>query len=201
MGNYDKMAEQAGRIFLEHDQDELLGRYPLAHDERFIFIVFLGDEYRIDRATGAVLRGEAPASPRQALSILDMVCNRVGAPYLTGEWRTMQETSGATNAPATSALFEKRIAGFAGEADRLRHACKTLGGTPVPGGEVSYLIEVFEGFPTWLQFWDADEEFGAEMRFLWDKATPLYLHFETLWYILYEILDRLAEECPDSQGT
>lgn len=192
MGNYDKMAEQAGRIFLEHDQELLLGRYPLMHDGRFIYIMFLGDEYRIDRATGAVLRGDEAASPRQALSILDMACNRVGSPHLTGEWITMQQASGASNAPATSSLFDKSIAGFAGRTGHLRRACEALGGTPVPGGEVSYLIDVFEGFPTWLQFWDADEEFGAEMRFLWDKATPLYLHFETLWYILFEILDRLA---------
>lgn len=195
MGNYDKMAEQAARIFLEHDQEQILRRYPLKADDSHIHIRFLGDQYRIDRVTGAVLRGadgDGLADPRQALSILDMVCNRVGEPHLTGVWQTTQETSGATNAPATSSLFDKRIASFAGHAGMLAAACEALGGKAVPGGEVSYVIEVFDGFPTWLQFWDADEEFGAELKFLWDKATPLYLHFETLWYIMFEILDRLS---------
>ena len=193
MGNYDKMAEMAAGMFLEQDQEALLRRYPLEHDDAWIEVVFLGDEYRIDRKQGSVHAADGSlATPQQALIVLDMVCNRVGAPQATGTWRTTAEVSGAVSSVSTAALFESRIASWEGRADELAAECAALGGREVPGGEVSFVFDLFEGFPVWLQFWDADEEFPAQMTFLWDSSTAFYLHYETLWYVMFEILDRLA---------
>ena len=228
MGNYNKMAEQAAQLFLQQDQEALLRRYPLQADERFIYIVFLGETYRIDRTTGEVLgsgpthdtSGAAPcasrtgayagaaapgtgvdsmrnpclATPRQALIVMDMVCNPIGSPAKAGSWITMAEASGASNSPSASALFEELIDTFSGQADRLQAACDAIGARAVPGGEVSCLIDVFDDYPVWLQFWDGDDEFPAQMKFLWDGSVRLYLHFETMWYILYEVLEKLIAQ-------
>ena len=191
MSNYEKMAAAGADLFLEKDQDQLLARYPLQHDDTFIYVTLLGEKYRIERSSGCVLCGDGLADPREALIVLDMVCNNVGAPVMTGTWCSMAETSGASNSPGTSALFDEKIATFTGRTEELRAACEAIGGRAVAGGEVSFEIEVFEGFRTWLQFWDADDEFPAQLTFLWDKSTRLYLHFETLWYIMYSILDKL----------
>ena len=219
MENYDKMAALGARMFCEQDQEALLARFPLEHDERFLYIRMLGDAYRIDRADGRVGRaiGRAvegaasalsgasaprwePASAQQALIVLDMACNRVGAPHPTGSWASTGELSGAASSPSTSGLYASRIDAFAGDPDRLRRACGAMGARAVPGGEVSFVFDVFEGVPLWLQFWDADDEFPAQMTFLWDKATALYLHYETLWYILFELLDRLLASEGRAEG-
>ena len=145
-----------------------------------------------DATDSSPARDPSLATPRQALIVLDMVCNPVGAPVRTGSWITMAEASGASNNPSESALFKELIATFSGKTARLQAACDAVGAAPCPGGEVSALIDIFENYPVWLQFWDGDEEFPAQMKFLWDSSVRLYLHFETMWYILYEILERLV---------
>lgn len=200
--NYDKMAAFGAQMFCEQDQEALLARFPLEHDDRFLYVVMLGDAYRIDRVDGRVERASSasdgvsaerwePATAQQALIVLDMACNRVGAPQLTGTWASTGELSGAASSPSTSGLYASRIASFAGDPEKLRRACEAMGARAIPGGEVSFVFDVFDGMPLWLQFWDADDEFPAQMTFLWDKSTSLYLHYETLWYILFELLDRL----------
>ena len=190
-------------MFCEQDQEALLARFSLEHDERFLYIAMLGDAYRIDRSEGKVERATGgsndasakqwePATAQQALIVLDMACNRVGAPQPTGTWASTGELSGAASSPSTSGLYASRIATFAGDPDKLRDACDAMCARAVPGGEVSFVFDVFAGMPLWLQFWDADDEFPAQMTFLWDKAMSLYLHYETLWYILFELLDRLV---------
>ena len=202
MENYDKMAAFGAQMFCEQDQKALLARFPLEHNESFLYIDMLGDGYRIGRTDGRVERAAGaqdgaateqwePATAQQTLIVLDMVCNRVGAPHPTGVWGSTADMSGAVTSPATSALYARKIAAFAGDPDRLRRVCAAMGAREVPGGEVSFVFDVFDGMPLWLQFWDADDEFPAQMTFLWDKATAFYLHFETLWYIIFEVLDRL----------
>ena len=34
--------------------------------------------------------------------------------------------------------------------------------------------------PVMLQFWDADEEFDAVLKFMWDYNTMDFMHFETI---------------------
>ena len=193
MANFDQLAASGSAIFLEQDQEALLARYPLPADESFIHIRFLGRPFRVERATGRVLGEEGPAGPGETLAILDMLCNPAGKPVMLGRWCGLQELSGAVSAPSDLSLFQHAVDRFVGRTERLRACCKRLGGREVPGGDVSCLIEVFEGFDTWLQFWDADDEFPVKMTFLWDKSAQVYLHYETVWYIMGVILGRLAE--------
>ena len=189
--NFEKMAELGSKLFLGEDQDAILARYPLEHDDRSFFINFLGDRYRIDRESGAVFCGDGPAEPAALLTIMDMVCNKIGAPVMTGKWCNMQELSGACSNPGESSVFTRKVARLNGRAGDLRRACLAAGGREVPGGEVSFRFEVFDGYETWMQFWDADDEFPASLKFLWDRSATLYMHFETLWYVMSAILDRL----------
>ena len=193
VGNYDKMSKMASELFLAQDQQALLARFPLANDEAAFYVKFLGDEYRIDRSSGVVFDSSgSQATPQVTLIIMDMVCNPAGAPVALGEWRTVEQLSGATSSPRTAPLYQPLIDEFCGDVNRLKNACDTLGGQPVAGGDVSVRFELFDGFWLWLQFWDEDEEFPAQMTFLWDKTTTLYLHYETLWYIMFEVLERLV---------
>lgn len=35
-----------------------------------------------------------------------------------------------------------------------------------------------------MQFWDEDEDFPASVRFLFDRNALLFMHYETLWYVM-----------------
>jgi len=48
-------------------------------------------------------------------------------------------------------------------------------------------------FPVLLRFWEQDDEFPAQLQFLWDRNSMRYLTYETSFYTHGAILDRLLE--------
>lgn len=73
----------------------------------------------------------------------------------------------------------------------LEKACIRLNGEKMNKGDVSYAIPVFEDFRIWFQFWEADDEFPASIKCLFDENALQYMHYETLWYAMSEMFDRL----------
>ena len=47
--------------------------------------------------------------------------------------------------------------------------------------------------PVILQFWDADEEFDAALKIMWDTNTLDFMRFETTFYASNHLLERLKE--------
>lgn len=66
-------------------------------------------------------------------------------------------------------------------------------------GDVSSTIPVFDFLPVMLQFWDADEEFGAVLKFMWDYNTTDFMHFETIAFATMHLIDRLKETMEELQ--
>ena len=46
-----------------------------------------------------------------------------------------------------------------------------------------------------FQFWEGDEEFAPKIMILWYKKALDFMHFETLYYVIGLLLQRLAELC------
>ena len=90
--------------------------------------------------------------------------------------------------------FQEEKQYFDKETQKLDEACRKLGGVPAGKGDVAYRIQVFPFLPVIFQFWNSDEDFDAEIQFLWDENTLQYMHFETLWYVMSHIVRRLMEE-------
>lgn len=44
--------------------------------------------------------------------------------------------------------------------------------------------------PVVLQFWDADDEFDAALKIMWDTNTLDFMHFETTFYAANHLLQR-----------
>ena len=69
---------------------------------------------------------------------------------------------------------------------------------PLPSESIVLIITKVE-YPEELdtrfsRFSESDEDFDAEIQFLWDENTLQYMHFETLWYVMSHIVRRLMEE-------
>ena len=60
-------------------------------------------------------------------------------------------------------------------------------------GIVLSRLPVLPFFPVLLRFWEADDEFSAQLQFLWDRNSMRYLTYETSFYTHGAILDRLLE--------
>ena len=83
--------------------------------------------------------------------------------------------------------------GFQARPDAFRKACEALGGKPFPKGDIAYAIELFDGLSILIQLWFGDEEFPASLRFLWDENAKMYIRYETMYYAIGLLKERLLE--------
>ena len=197
--NYEKMESQARELFLKLDQQSMVRTWDLRSDDNFIYAEFFGEELRIDRKT-AVISGADPDDPlddtRDESMILFDILSRSGpAPKADGQWASISMIGGHIGAGHDRTLRnESRAAAFAGQTERLDAACRSLGGIPYSKADVGYAIPVFRDFKILFQFWDADDEFPASIKYLFDTNALAYMHYETLWYVMGAVYRRIKRQ-------
>lgn len=52
ISNYEKMKNDMAGVFLQYDQEKMIQKFGLAHDESHLYISCLERKYRIDRRSG-----------------------------------------------------------------------------------------------------------------------------------------------------
>lgn len=201
MSNYDITRVKMEREFVRYDQERMIEKFHLRHTLEHLFITLLGEEYRIGRETGQVERcleggaGYAPAGFNVSMTIFDVLCCSKPHCHLSGQYATVTNLPGIANiaAPGTGTYADTARV-FANRPDALRQACKALHGVEQQqAGDVSCLLPLFDFMPVVLQFWDADEEFDAALKIMWDTNTLDFMHFETTFYAANHLLQRLTE--------
>ena len=199
LSNYDKARDATAAAFLRYDQETMIRKFGLAHDEDALYISFVARDYRVDRQTGTVTWASDPshtASYNEAMSIYDVLCDSKPLCHLSHQWANVASLcaiQGGTLAKDGD-FFKNSCAQFGGDAAALDRACRRLHGTPQPKGDVAYQLALFPFLPLILRFWEADEDFPASMQVLVDKNTLDYLHYETLMFALSHLMTRLVEE-------
>ena len=64
----------------------------------------------------------------------------------------------------------------------------------MPGADIGYGIELFDGLRIGIQFWHGDEEFLPRVRYLWDENATQYLRYETMHFAIGLLRQRIGEE-------
>ena len=211
--NYVRQARDARALFLPWDQEAMIHRWNLTADASYLYLWFLAQTYRICRTTGQIDRLVDGPSPLNGppitrstavweevldfsvvMSLYDILC-REQVPPLSGVWLSIHALPGVVQSRKLgNFIFERGAAEYTGRSAALSMACKALGGRQLTGSaDVAWEIPILPFFPIQLRFWDADEEFPAKLNILWDRSTPGYFHYETLYYIGGCLFSRLKE--------
>lgn len=198
--NYDIMRDRMELEFAKYDQMEMIRKFSLRYDKDFLYLRFVGRDYRINRTNGRIEwysdteKIYIHASYNESMTIFDVLAWSKPGCRLTGRFVSTGDLPGTTkSASAAGNLFSSQSGLFAGRCESLRAACRKLGGIPGTVGDVSSIIPVFDFLPVMLQFWDADEEFGAVLKFMWDYNTTDFMHFETIAFATMHLIGRLKE--------
>lgn len=206
-GNYEKQVYIARELFLKYDQAAMIRKFALAHDAEFLYLELLHQPCRISRSTGAVeqqIEGvwSLCVSYELVMTVYDVLCSSVPHPVLSGEWVPLYGLQATMSSPNQDKLFGSYGARFQDRTKQLARACLALGGEmqSVPkSADVCSRIPILPFFPVIFQFWDGDEEFAPKIMILWDRKALDFMHFETLYYVVGLLLQRLAKMC-DTQG-
>ena len=196
--NYRIQAAQAKQRFLTYDQQEIIHRCGLSFDEDYLYTVLLAEPYRIHRKSGDMQRKHDGKwidanSFAEVMTLLDWLCDSKPDRHITGRFvnivtqghyfhRNLQETQKDPDAE----LFTARQGDF-------RAACEKLGGQPMAGADIGYTIEFVDGVKVFIKLWYADEDFPAKLLCLWEENVLQYIRYETTWFALGLLLERIKE--------
>ena len=200
--NYLKQAAQAKAYFLTYDQEALIRKLNLSHDEDYLYPVFFSQTYRLSRKTGDLARQvgqgwEDANTHGEVMTLLDLICDSREDRFVSGKWKDMAQFGHAFH----QNLLEERdpLAEACQERPEVfRRWCEALGGKSMPTGDIAYSIEVFDGLPLMIQLWFGDEDFPASLRLLWDENALMYLKYETMYFAREVLLSRLKREMEES---
>lgn len=196
--NYQIQAMQAKQHFLSYDQQQIIRKLKAKADDQYIYVTFLGEPYRLNRQNGDIQRFRADTwvdgnSFAEVMALLDLICDSRDNRFISGRWRSMtdfglmfHQNLLEERRDKTADLFDRNPEGF-------RRACAAMGGRPIPGADIGYAIELFDGLEIGVQFWHGDDEFYPRLRYLWDENALLYIRYETMHYVLPLLLRRITE--------
>ena len=192
--NYQQQAENAKAFFLSYSQDFLIRKHHLKQDELYLYTELLGDSYRISRSTGDLSRLSQGSwleanSHGEVMTLLDLLCDSREDRHISGRLLNMQ---------AFGHRFHQNLAEqnpdaclFQSCPQKLKEACKAMGGVPFQSGDIAYTLPFFEDLTLTLQFWLGDEEFAPRLRYLWDENALQYLKYETMYFAVDVLMAKL----------
>ena len=217
--NYTLAQKNGARLFLKRDQEEIIRRCGLEADDRFIYVCFLGQEYRVDRQTGILLhagqksernkktpdydRMKEPEENRknpdeagfeEAMSIYDYLCDSEEGCCASGEFATIQSLQRVMTSRIGEGLFSEYAAFFAQNEDIARQRCEQLGGIPSGMGDISYDFSVWKDLKVRIVFWHSDEDFPASIQIFWDRNVLKYMRFETTYYVVGSLMKKICRK-------
>ena len=196
--NYAITAARVRQLFAEYDQQALARKVGAKLDGEYFYVDFLSERYRIHRLTGDISRFHGDAwveanSFGEVLTLMDLICDSREDRHPTGNWRNMRDFGHGFH----QNFLEQRdpwAERFQEQPEMFAKACEALGGEKYPLGDVAYALPVFGDLRVLIQLWFGDEEFPAQLRYLWDENALQYLKYETMFYAVPLVLKRIQEQ-------
>ena len=195
MTNYEITKRKVEREFHTYDQEALAAKRGLKLDKDYMYITFIDKEYKIDRKSGLVSCQGMEADFNIVLTLYDIICYSDADATASKEYILHHQLSKVQNASsyAGAGFFSKLESDIAGKEDQLEDFCLSLGGVPYGKGDVSYLLPFYDELKVVLSYWSADEDFPAQLQFMLDKNTLQYMHYETTWYAISHLAERIKD--------
>lgn len=200
ISNYELMRNQMRGEFLKYDQEKMIRKFSLKNDETYIYIDFVLRTYRIHRKTGLAEWSEdnfasaTEADYNESMTIYDVLCYSKDDCHLSGKFCPVHMLKGTVKSSGSgSSLFQKSADEFSGKLKELKSVCSILGNPAKMSGDVAAVLYPFSFLPVILQYWDADEEFSANLKFMVDENMIDFMHFETIFFMMGHIISRMKE--------
>ena len=200
VSNYEITKRRVQGEFIKYDQQNMIDKFSLEHDDDFLYIKHLGYLYRINRKSGLVewldkaglwIEGDFDES----LTIYDLLCDSKENCHAAGDYINLISLSAlqSSSKKLGDGLFDGKDHIFDHKEELLCKICEKLGGTKAGKGDVAYEIPIFDFVKCRIQFWNSDDEFEAQLQVFMDKNILQFIRYETVWYVVTTLMKRLTE--------
>ena len=205
VSNYEIQSEKAKKELLKFDYEEIVEKLDLKHDDEYLYLKFIDGEYRLGKKTAEFERLEGENTYKNAgfnevMSILDLFAylSKLSKDQLKATKNFVAPTGlkgvvNTGNIQTHSWVFSKHAKAFSGKTDKLEEACKKMGGTKINQGDVGYIIDIFDYIQVMFVYYEEDSDFEAEIKVLWTDNVLDFVHYETTYYMLGRLFERMAE--------
>ena len=118
----------------------------------------------------------------------------------TGEMKSFKEFPNTVSKMVSmkAHVEEPLIKVFAGGMGRLAEACGRMGGENVsrdyPSSDFAWHFQAFPKVPVVLLFWNSQEDFGADVKLLFDQTVTEHLDIESIMFLSEHICNHLTED-------
>ena len=191
--------------FAGYDPGRVSGILHLKTDESYVYIRYFHTWYRMNLENGHLEKEEDGQWTQrlyvnETMAIYHLFEYVKDQPVVSGQWVPGYSLYGgaARNTSQNDPLFAAFSARFQGRMAELIQACEKLGGKKLSKGDVGYQFEAFERVELQLYFWEADEDFPAQVQVLVDSTITDFLYCGTIGCLISDLFEKLIR-CADAQ--
>ncbi len=202
LSNYEITRNKMREKFTEYDQAKMIKKFSLKSDEKYLYLPFMCHEYRINRNTGIVEWSDSDfdftneADFNESMTIYDVLCYSKDGCRLSGNYCSVNMLKGTVKTSSAGVgdnIFQRFANELNGKTKEFETACLSFGGKLNLKGDVAVKIFPFTFLPVIIQYWEADDEFPANLKFMFDENILQYMHYETTYYLMDHIIKRIKE--------
>ena len=195
---YEKVCRQWRDTFAGLDPSRLARILHLETDAEYLYVPYFHIQYRLRLSDGHLEKStEEGWSEKlyfnEAMAVYHLFYYTKDTPAVSGKWTPSHTVDGviARNPAVPDPLLAPFARRFGGRLRELEDACRAAGGIKVAQGDAGYEFEAFPCVRLRLVFWDADEDFPAQVQILVDQNVTDFLHYETVGCVISDLLEKL----------
>ena len=206
--NSEVVCAQWRAAFSHYDPRRIAAILHLDWDDLYLYLSYFQTSYRLRLEDGVLEKKEEQSASEteawdeelyfnEAMSIYHLLHYTKDYPQLSGILVPGTELDGAASRShfAADPLLSPFSKKYAGQTEKLAAACRREGGIPLPHAksDAAFQFTAFPQIQLQLYFWDADEDFPAQTQILVDRKITDYIHFETVGYLISDLLEKLEQ--------
>ena len=178
----------------------MIQKYSLKNDSEYLYLDFVLRHYRINRKNGIAewsddcFRNYVEADYNESMTIYDVLCYGKNTSGLSGKYCSLNMLKGTvkSSTPGNN-MFQRAADYFNGKVKELEAVCELMGERVDLKGDVAIKLYPFSFLPVILQYWEADDEFPANLKFMFDENILKYMHYETIFFMTGHLIRRIQD--------
>ena len=199
MTREQEMIEMAKPIFAKYDQEIMIKRLELEHDEDYIYINILKDRYSLNRKTFDVFKeNNELATHIEHLTIYEAICHHDERPLPSAKFFPINSLGNMVHPGVNpEQMYASYAPMFEENLEKIEEYFTSLGAEKYPVGDVAYVLPLFDFLKACVQIWKSDEEYPTVLQVLWEENTLSHLKYEVVWYACGVMLEKIKRKVAD----